>query len=257
MLMPDSEDLQFAPRPYTLELLTGMARVQAQYLLRVLREEGGTFAARAVTRTPWRGLLPDRCQWDDFLLHAEALLLRDLDALPEADRIERFLAYVSPLFAGSVMASEREYLGQRWFGCFRYHAHPDMNAISLHVRNNIMPRSPFDDLPACARSLRRLGKAAEAIEPFDIAEVMCGSWLNDLPVFLALFPATYRESLEVSPPDSRDGFGWWGQLIDKRGCLHARRAAMIRDTGRFPHARKYGRCDFSAFMRHLKSIDTD
>lgn len=238
-------------RPYTPELLADMARVEAHYLLRVLREIGGRFCELAVTQTPWRGMLPADYDWDDFLARAESLLLGDGDALTEDDRIARFLAYASPLFGTSPMASEAEYDGYQWFGCFRYHPHPEMSAISLHIRNNSMPHSPFDDLPSCFRSLRQLGETASGNEPFEITEVICGSWLNDLPVFLSLFPPSYLESLEVSPPDSKGGFGWWGQLIDKTGCLHTKRAAMLLETGVFPHSRKTGQCGFAEFMRHL------
>lgn len=238
-----------APRPYTPELLADMARVEAHYLLRMSREIGGVFSELAGAYTPWRGMLPNGQAWDGFLVQAEGLLLDD--AHTEDDCVERFLAYASPLFGASPMASEAEYAGYHWFGCFRYHPHPDEQAISLHIRNNSMPQSPFDDLPACFRSLRQLGETASATEPFEVAEVICGSWLNDLPVFLGLFPPTYRESLEVSPPDSKSGFGWWGQLIDKTGRLHAKRAAMILETGVFPHSRKTGRCGFAEFMRYL------
>lgn len=237
-------------RPYTPELARDMARVEAHYLLRVLREDGGQFNERVVTQTPWQGMLPGGCPWDRFLEQAEELLLNDADNLAEDDRVERFLSYAAPLFGAGPMTGE-EFAGSLWFGSFRYHPHPNEHAISLHIRNNCMPRSPFDDLPACFRFLRRLGETASATEPFEIAEVMCGSWLNDLPVFLSLFPLSYRESLEVSPPDSKGGFGWWGQLIDKTGRLHAKRAAMILETGVFPHPRKTGRCSFEEFMRHL------
>jgi hypothetical protein len=240
-----------APRPYTPALMTEMARIEAHYLLRVLRENGRCFGESVVTRTPWRGMLPRMCDWDDFLAHAEGLLLTDADAVSAHDRVERFLAYASPLFGAGQLTSDRDYAGLRWFGNLRYHGHPEMSAISLHIRNNCMPRSPFDDLPACFRSLRRLGEAAAVTEPYEILEVFCGSWLNDLPVFLGLFPPSYRESLEVSPPDSQGGFGWWGQLIDRTGGLHARRAAMVLETGVFPHPRKTGRCRFDEFMRHV------
>jgi hypothetical protein len=230
--------------------MTAMARVEAYYLLRVLHEDGGRFDELAITRTPWRGMLPSTCNWCDFLARAERLLLTD-DAVPAPDRVERFLTYASPLFGAGPLTSDRDYAGLRWFGNLRYHAHPETSAISLHIRNNCMPSSPFDDLPACFHSLRQLGEAAATTEPYEIAEVFCGSWLNDLPVFLSLFPASYRESLEVSPPDSQGGFGWWGQLIDKTGGLHAKRAAMVLETGVFPHPRKTGRCRFDEFMRHV------
>lgn len=246
-----------APRPYTPELLTAMARVQAHFLLRVWRQDGGRFPDLVVTRTPWRGMLPRACDWDDFLAQAETLLLSEADDLPAPDRVKRFLAHASPLFGAGPLASEADYAGLQWFGNLRYHAHPEMTAISLHIRNNGMPRSPFDDLAACFRSLRRLAEAASAAEPYPITEVFCGSWLNDLPVFLSLFPASYRQSLQVSPPDTMGGFGWWGQLVDKTGRLHAKRAAMVLETGVFPHPRKTGRCRFDEFRRHVTAACPD
>jgi hypothetical protein len=250
-MMSDNSIVMPSPRPYAPELVYDLARVQAHYLLRVLRENDGSFGELVGSYTSLQGMLPADYARDEFLMQAERLLLGDADTLSEDDRVERFMAYASPLFGACGMTSEAEYAGYQWFGCFRYHPHPEMNAISLHIRNNCMPQSPFDDLPACFHSLRRLGEMAAATEPFEIAEVMCGSWLNDLPIFLDFFPPSYRDSLEVSPPDSKSCFGWWGQLIDKTGRLHTKRAAIILETGVFPHSRKTGRCGFAEFMRYL------
>ena len=247
-------DANFAPRPYAPELLIDMARVQAHYLLRMLRETSGGFREVAGAYTCLSGLVLPTVDADDFLTQTERLLLDDADTLSESDRVARFLVYITPLCAGAPLASEADYTRYRWFGSFRYHLHPEERAISLHIRNNSMPRSPFDDLPACCRLLAELGEAAVAEADFEITEVMCGSWLNDLPVFLDFFPPAYRESLEMSPPDSKNGFGWWGQLIDKTGRLHARRAAQIIETGVFPHARKFGKCRYDDFMRHVKGL---
>jgi len=241
----------FEAQPYSPALLRDMASVQAHYLLRVLRETGGAFAACVVTQTSWRATLPAMGpNWDRFVEQAEALLLSDADSVPEDRRVDRFLAYAAPLFAAGPMATGEIFAGQRWFGCFGFGSHPEDNAISIHIRNACRPHSPFDDLPACFRSMKAICEAAEA-GPFPVRKVTCGTWLNDLSVFVGLFPPSYRATLKVSPPDSKGGWGWWGQLVDRNGRLHARRAAAIMETGRFPHPRKEGWCGFEEFKQHV------
>ena len=255
IIMPSpsgNSNLTLSPRPYSAALMRDMARVEAHYLLRVLRESGGLFRDLAATQTPWRGMIAANCSCDDFLARAESLLIGAANSLSAGERVERFLEYADPFFAAGPMVMGDELTRYRWFGCFRFGSHPEIGAISIHIRNNCMPHSPFENLSACARSLSAICEAAEA-EPFPVESVTCGTWLNDLPVFLGLFPPSYRASLEVSPPDSKGGWGWWGQLVDRTGQLHAKRAATVLETGRFPHPRKEGRCGFQEFKRHVSA----
>ena len=233
-----------------LRLFHDMTRVQAHYLLRQIRESGRGFAGAAVTQTPWQTSLPEESPtWEEFLGRAE-LMLTD-DGVPEADRVLRFCDDAAPLLAAGRVDRPDLVARHQWFGSFRFNEHPERNAISLHIRNNSAPRSPFEDMDACFRALAELCAEAAKVA-FSLRTVTCGTWLNDLPVFLELFPASYARSLKLSHPDTKAGWGWWGQIIDRTGKLHQGRAEAIVRTGRFPHPRKGGECPFEEFRSHVE-----
>lgn len=236
------------------QLLADMARVQALYVLRVFRETGRPPEELLATQTPWQCQLPAAGPaWPDFLLRGiEILWPRDTASATEPERAERFVAFAGPLFAQGPLADVAAQARLRWFGCFRFVEHPKQNAISLHMANRCAPRSPFEDLGRCFRWLRDLCAAAGAL-PFAVRTVTCGSWLNDRPDFLRLFPASYAANLKLSSPDGKTGGGWWGQLVDRRGCLHRGRATQLLETGQFPHPRKESGCEFAEFKAHVEA----
>jgi len=234
------------------QLLADMARVQALYLLRILRETDRSPADLMATQTPWRGQLPaPGMAWPEFVrCVAEILLPSNTVPASEPERVKRFVEFADPLFAEGLRESAEAERRLRWFGSFRFGEHPEQAAISLHIANRCSPRSPFEDLEVCFGWLRDLCAAAEAL-PFPLHKVICGTWLNDRSDFLRLFPASYAGSLQVSSPDEKTGGGWWGQLVDRRGQLHWGRAAQLLETGQFPHPRKAGCCASQEFQAHV------
>lgn len=166
----------------------------------------------------------------------EAFETRALDALIE-------------LLDAGWKAYERSDAERPWFGCFRGEVDPATRCLSLHVRNAVRPRSPFEDPAGRQAELRAICLEAERSgEP--PREVRCASWLNSLPAFQALFPQAYAESLKPEGPFPA-GLGWWGQLIGRDGTLHRRRAEALRQTGHFEYPRLAGLCPFRVFRESL------
>ncbi len=227
-------------------MFTDTARLHARFLLRRHRETGEPILRLIETQTPWKAQMPvGGLPWEEFLERVIALLTT---ADSEPARAEAAARYAGPIFAAGRLAGDPAI--HTWFGSFRYDTHPEREGVSLHIRNNSMPRSCFEDRRECFLRLRDLCAHART-RPFAVRTITCGSWLNDVPVFLSFFPPAYAAGLAASPPENRSGWGWWGQFIDKTGHLHAGRAARLLATGEFPHPRKEGRCSFDEFEAHV------
>ena len=227
-----------------------MARVQALYVLRLWRETGRSLDELIATQTPWRSQLPSEgAAWPEFVQRAAEILS---SPSIETDRADRLVEFADPFFAEGIGRTAEADRNLRWFGSFRFAEHPGEGAISLHIANRSGIRSPFEDMKGCFECLRNLCAAAETLT-FPVSMVTCGTWLNDRPEFLSLFPASYRSSLQISPPDGKTGLGWWGQFVDRRGQLHRRRADQLLETGSFPHSRKDGKCGFQEFKAHVEA----
>jgi|GEM_PF-4495744 len=155
---------------------------------------------------------------------------------------------------------DREYLrnpddGVAWFGCFGWNR-PSLQTTQagLHFYNACCPRSPFDDMAELFDDLRQCLNNIRMKAP-DVAQVSCGSWINNLKPFLALFPESYSKSLTESSTDSKAGMGWWGQFITKEGTLNEKRAAELRQTGRFYYPRKTGVCQLNIALEHIRTTE--
>lgn len=232
---------------FPAQMFTDTARVHARYILRLRRERGTEWRELIETMTPWKAQMPtEGLPWEEFLSRATPLLEAEAS---EESRADAVAAYAGPIFAAGRLAGDPSI--HTWFGSFRYDRHPEREAVSLHIRNNSMPRSCFEDRGQCFLWLRDLCAHART-NPFTIRTITCGSWLNDVPVFLGFFPPAYTASIVPSPTDKISGWGWWGQFIDRTGQMHKRRAEQLLSTGVFPHPRKDGQCDFAEFEEHVR-----
>jgi len=137
-----------------------------------------------------------------------------------------------------------------WFGCFGYTVDRNRRCVALHFYNAVCPQSPFANPHALRDDLRQCVLAAAADVP-DAETARCGSWINNLPPFLALFPQTYVDSLVETDPDGKSGLGWWGQFLTSRGRINRARAERLLTTGEFTYARKLGRCAFGDLLAHV------
>ena len=102
----------------------------------------------------------------------------------------------------------------------------------LHIMNVRVPRSPFEDMPELALTLRRLIAEIRAEHP-QVRELWCNTWLNEHPKFHDLFPETWFRSGTVSPPGNYRN--WWGQFARRDGDFNERLALRFRESrGVFP-----------------------
>jgi hypothetical protein len=234
---------------FPAQMFTDTARLHARYILRLHREGGAPLRDLVELQTPWKAQMPvgeGALPWEEFLGRVLPLLGA---GGTEDSRAEAAAAYAGPIFAAGRLAGDPSI--HTWFGSFRYDRHPEREAVSLHIRNNSMPRSCFEDLGECFRHLRDLCAHARGC-PFPVRTITCGSWLNSVPVFLKLFPPAYAAGLVPSPTDKISGWGWWGQFIDRTGRMHARRAEQLLATGQFPCIRSDGECSFDEFEAHVR-----
>ncbi len=108
------------------------------------------------------------------------------------------------------------------------------NYIDIHIANVYQPKSPLSEMRGeFARTLRQLLRDTQQRRP-EVEAVRCGSWLNSVPTFQALFPKSWHESAKVSPR-SGWGMGHWGQFMDRTGRFHVKNGARLRATGAFPY----------------------
>ncbi|MBI1925424.1 hypothetical protein HYR99_14380 [Candidatus Poribacteria bacterium] len=136
----------------------------------------------------------------------------------------------------------------RPYECWSYDCRGD--GVNIHIANLYQPRSPLSDMRIpFAASLIRLLCDVRAERP-EIEIVRCGSWLNSVPPFQALFPASWKQSAHLSP-EVRYTMGHWGQFTDRRGDFHARNGARFRETGAFPFPNLRCECRIEEALAHL------
>jgi hypothetical protein len=187
---------------------------------------------------PWRQTLAD-C-WAALQQHATP-----------ADR-EKFVDFLWERFGARWLAAypvfEQSLRQHTYFGCFRYDFHADTRSVYLHFQNNDEPHSPFTDPEKRREDLRRIIADIEksALEP---ATVHFESWMNNLPIVLALFPPAFSKNLQPAEEFPK-GYGWWGQFITKEGLLNPRRAELLKKEARFEFKRLNGHCAWKEFRSH-------
>ena len=206
-------------------------------------------------RHPGQGLDPPIAAWDDLkaqladriLAHAEAA---DTDALEE-----ECWAILQPLVEPMLHKDYERALqsGQGPYRCWSFDIREqEPNTINLHVNNAYQPASPFsaEYKPQLIECLLRLLHDAQAAHP-NATRLRCGSWLNQLPPFLALFPPSWKTSF-VKSDYSSGTFGHWGQYMDHRGAFHRQNGAALRRTYLHPYASGSCQCDIAEAIRHLQ-----
>lgn len=204
------------------------------------------------------GINPSFLDWDDprwqALEQAAAALYDQHRADPAA-----FEAAAYDLFEPQVEArAPRDYadlsrLDGYTYGSLRYDPPREGSPrVWLHIASTIRPRSLFADpayLPACLRAVLRRAEAEHGA-----SELGCGTWLNEHPAWLALFPAEWHANLLPPDEDVRWHYAFWGQFINARGAFNVRLAEQFRATGRLPYRPRIGWCGFAELRQHLAQL---
>ena len=206
-------------------------------------------------RHPAYSLEPANAAWDGLraqlaeriFAHAD---VADTDAL-ETECWTILQPLVEPIAREHYERSLQD--GQGPYQCWSFDTRANApGAIPLHVRNAYRPASPFSAAhrPQLVERLLRLLHDAQAAHPA-ATRLRCGSWLNQLPPFLSLFPPSWSASF-VASDYSSGTYGHWGQYMDHRGAFHLHNGAALRRTGRHPYAAGTCQCDIAEVIRHLR-----
>ena len=123
------------------------------------------------------------------------------------------------------------------------------NWCCFHIANALAPRSIYSDprhLPECFLELMERSAAEHGYDT-----LYTGSWLNDHPRWLELFPEEWR--LNLSPGKDRTGwsFGNWGQLVTARGTFNLKAGAYARAHVALKYKSRSAHCSFTAMREHL------
>ncbi len=122
----------------------------------------------------------------------------------------------------------------------------------FHIANALAPRSIYDDpehLPECFIELMNRSE-----KEYGYHTLYTGSWLNDTPRWLALFPAEWINNL--SPGSNNIGwhFGYWGQLVTARGTFNEKAGQFVRNNLELKYKTRSSHCSFSAMRKHLANL---
>jgi hypothetical protein len=138
----------------------------------------------------------------------------------------------------------------RPYECWTFDYGGKGDRLNLHIANVYRPRSPLSEMKVpFAASLIRLLRDSRLSRP-GVEVARCGSWLNGMPAFQALFPERWGESARLAR-EVRYGMGYWGQFTDRRGDFHARNGAALRETGKFPFPSLTCECPIPEVLAHL------
>ena len=138
-------------------------------------------------------------------------------------------------------------------GFLRYNLKPNDDGVTLgfHIANDCAPNSFFDNPLYIKKCFNDLLDAAE--HKFNLSNISCSSWLNSVPKWLALFPQEWQDNLSEPDLDIKWHYGFWGQMINARGCFNEKNANILRKTGQMPFSRRTSFCSVKNLRNHINS----
>ena len=142
---------------------------------------------------------------------------------------------------------------QRKFFCWWYTMHDSDTHLALHLVNAYQPESPIDHLHHFLTTMLQAVEHAVKNYP-SIKIISCGSWLNQLPKFQKLWPASFKQDQTILNETGGLGPGAWGQYMTTDGGLNEEKAAILKSTGRHPFALTEAQCSLSELVVHLEKI---
>ncbi len=245
------------PNEIRIHYVTHFLKLSLWYVHRLLQIEGGLFADVVNARVniyrntnfyeggnkvPSRGHVD--LAWNEYLEGLKAIFDRHITDTGKLE--EEGLAYLWPRV---IKTGGRASANRRPYECWTFDDGEDY--IAIHIANVYQPKSPLSDMriPFAASLLRLLGDTQQR-RP-EVKMVRCGSWMNSVPPFQAMFPESWHKSAVLSP---RSGFGMghWGQFADRVGRFHERNGAKLRETGDFPNPSLSCRAPIDEIVFHLR-----
>lgn len=126
------------------------------------------------------------------------------------------------------------------------------NWCCFHIANALAPRSIFDDprhLPECFLELMERSAKEHGYDA-----LFTGTWLNDYPRWLALFPEEWRTNLSERRDTTGWSFGNWGQLVTARGTFNDKAGQYAREHVTPKYKVRTSHCSFDAMRAHLRTL---
>ncbi|MGF1723043.1 hypothetical protein L4D20_23880 [Vibrio kyushuensis] len=188
-------------------------------------------------------------EWDELKRRIIAIFEKHVTTLDSQALEAECMALLWPLMKVRIKADSRPHPPRAHGSWLR---DIDGQFIKLHISNAALPNSPFDDKLGMASDLLRLLLDTKAEHP-SVTHVRCGTWLNNLPIFLSLFPPSWAASKSDVIELGR-GLGLWGQYMDRTGAFHSKNAQTFRATGRHPFFYVTCHCEYSEAIAHLERM---
>jgi hypothetical protein len=141
----------------------------------------------------------------------------------------------------------------RLFHCWWYTIHDDKTKLALHLVNAYQPASPFDKLHHFLSTMLQAIDHATMAYP-GIAVISCGSWLNQLPKFQAIWPGSFKMDQVTLNETGGFGPGAWGQYMKTNSEFDQEKANHLRKTGFHPFKLTEAQSPISEVIAHLKNL---
>lgn len=126
------------------------------------------------------------------------------------------------------------------------------NYCCFHIANALAPHSIYDNpkhLPECFLELMERSE-----KEYGYDTLYTGTWLNDTPRWLALFPEEWTASLSPRGDSIGWHFGYWGQMVTARGTFKEKAGQHLRQHGELKYKGRTSHCSFVAMRAHIKNI---
>ena len=134
-----------------------------------------------------------------------------------------------------------------------YTMHEENKLVAVHFINANMPKSPFEDVKEFASHF--LMAIEDACSKFPaIQQVECGTWMNEVPRFLQLWPASYHNNRHHRENTGGFGPGWWGQYLTSSGKFNEKAGKILRSTSKHQYPLSIGYCPVKDILTHLRDF---
>ena len=141
----------------------------------------------------------------------------------------------------------------RLFHCWWYTIHANNTKLALHLVNAYQPASPFDNLHHFLFTMLQAIDHAIIVYPA-IDVISCGSWLNQLPKFQAIWPGSFKTGQVILNETGGFGPGAWGQYMKTNGEFNQEKAIQLRETGVHPFKLTEAQSPVTEVIAHLKKL---
>ena len=122
----------------------------------------------------------------------------------------------------------------------------------FHIANALAPRSIYDDprhLPECFLDIMARGE-----KEYGFDTLCTGTWLDDVPRWLALFPQEWIDNLSAGADRTGWHFGYWGQMVTGRGTFNDKAGQYVRENLKPKYKCRGSHCSFAAMRKHLEEL---